>query len=229
MVFGQADSLVSNMPTCNVVVDLSHHNEKVDLAKAKANGIGGVIHKCSQGSGFVDLGFAGRRKAAAAAGLLWGAYHFGTSADPVSQARFFLKTADPGPQVLVVLDFEMNEAQPRNTMTISQARAFVRTVEEARGVSVGLYGGAFLHKALGSTIDPALSGCWLWWAQYGPEAHIPSNWSRWTLWQYTDGHHGHAPLSVHGIGSCDRDQFSGTARDLFDRWSTGTLAAASSG
>jgi GH25 family lysozyme M1 (1,4-beta-N-acetylmuramidase) len=33
----------------NVVVDLSHHNEKVDFVKMKADGIVGVIRKATQG------------------------------------------------------------------------------------------------------------------------------------------------------------------------------------
>ena len=33
----------------NVVIDLSHHNEKVDFKKIAADGIVGVIHKATQG------------------------------------------------------------------------------------------------------------------------------------------------------------------------------------
>ena len=33
----------------NVVVDLSHHNENVDVVKMKADGIVAVIHKATQG------------------------------------------------------------------------------------------------------------------------------------------------------------------------------------
>ena len=45
----------------NVVVDLSHHNERVDFGKLKAAGIVGVIHKATQGLTFVDRGYALRR------------------------------------------------------------------------------------------------------------------------------------------------------------------------
>jgi lysozyme len=216
------------MSGSNVIIDLSHHNENVDLGRARADGILGIIHKCTQGSGFVDPTFAARRKAAAAAGILWGAYHFGTSADPVAQARFFLNVAKPTLEDLVVLDFELNESKPSNTMTLDQVRAFISTVQDVTGIAPGLYGGALLKKQLGENIDPVLQACWLWWAQYSPEPRIPPNWSAWTLWQYTNGHHGHAPFKVDGVGACDRDQYPDTAETLRARWLTGSLAPGSS-
>src|SRR5215471_1289423 len=147
------------MASSNVIVDLSHHNESVDLAKARADGIQGVIHKSTQGSTFVDPTFADRRKAAAGAGILWGAYHFGTAADPVAQARFFLSVANPDPQDLIVLDLEVNEAKPSNTMSLEQARAFIGTVQDATGRTPGLYGGAYLRDQLHNSIDPVLQAC----------------------------------------------------------------------
>src|ERR1044071_4052756 len=74
----------------NVVVDISHHNGNVDLMKAKQDGIVGVIHKGTQGIGMFDNKYAPNRLAAQAAGLLWGAYHFGTKSDGAAQADFFL-------------------------------------------------------------------------------------------------------------------------------------------
>jgi lysozyme len=67
----------------NVVVDISHHNGVVDLQKAKANGLVGVIQKATQGESFVDPTFETNRTAAINAGLLFGAYHFGTGASGV--------------------------------------------------------------------------------------------------------------------------------------------------
>ena len=211
------------MSACNVIIDLSHHNESVDLATAQGDGILGILHKSTQGSRFIDPTFADRRKQANAAGLLWGAYHFGTAADSVTQARFFLSVADPGPQDLIVLDFELNESKPSNTMSLDQARAFIGTVQDATGVTPGLYGGRYLKEQLGNAIDPLLQSCWLWWAQYSPAPNVPANWQAWTLWQYTDGHHGQAPFTVDGIGSCDRDQYPDTPEVLRMKWLTGSL------
>jgi len=212
------------MTTCNVVIDLSHNNANVNLQRAQAGGILGVIHKATQGTGFSDPMYAIRRKAAKDAGLLWGAYHFGTGADPIAQAQFFLKVASPTQQDLIVLDFEENSASPDNTMTVDQARAFIGVVRDATHVTPGLYGGSLLRDQLGNAVDPTLQACWLWWAQYGPAPLIPTNWPSWTLWQYTDGHHGNPPFAVDGVGPCDRDQYQGTSDDLQAKWVTGSLA-----
>lgn len=211
------------MATSNIVIDLSHNNGNVDLARANAAGVVGVIHKATQGSGFKDPMYAARRQQAKQAGLLWGAYHFASGADPVAQASFFLSVAQPGPGDLLVLDFEQNEATPANTMTLDQARDFISTVQQATGIVPGLYGGAYLKQQLNGANDGTLGACWLWWAQYGPTPGIPPAWTDWTLWQYTDGHHGNPPFEVDGVGPCDRDQYQGSLNDLSAKWATGCL------
>ena len=82
----------------NVVVDISHHNGNIDLNQAKQAGIVGVIHKATQGTGMVDNMYQTNRGKAQAAGLWWGAYHFGTSGDGAQQADFFLSKANADAQ-----------------------------------------------------------------------------------------------------------------------------------
>jgi lysozyme len=212
------------MSGCNVIIDLSHNNANVDLARAKADGVQGLIHKATQGTGFSDPTYSARRDEAKQAGLLWGAYHFATGGDPSAQAKFFLRVANIAQGDLLVLDFEVNEANSNNTMTLDQARAFVSTVQDATGITPGLYGGAYLKEQIANISDETLQACWLWWAQYGTVPNIPPAWPTWTLWQYTDGHHGNPPFTVDGIGACDRDQYQGDADELQAKWITGTLA-----
>lgn len=212
------------MSTCNVVIDLSHNNADVDFNRARAAGVLGLIHKATQGTGFSDPTYSARRDQAKQGGLLWGAYHFATAADPVAQARFFLRVANIAPGDLVVLDFEVNEASPNNTMTLDQASTFISTVQDATGITPGLYGGAYLKEQMANSVDRTLATCWLWWAQYGPVPDIPPAWAAWTLWQYTDGHHGIPPFIVDGVGACDRDQYQGAADELQTKWLTGSLA-----
>jgi lysozyme len=211
------------MAGCNVVIDLSHNNANVDLVKAKADGVLGLIHKATQGTGFCDPTYLARRDQAKQAGLLWGAYHFATAADAVAQAKFFLRVANITVGDLLVLDFEVNQASPAKTMTLDQARTFIATVQDATGITPGLYGGAYLKEQITKVTDETLQACWLWWAQYGPAANIPPTWPTWTLWQYTDGHHGNPPFTVDGIGICDRDQYQGAAEELQAKWIKGTL------
>jgi len=201
----------------NAVVDLSHHNGPVDLEAAAAGGILGVIHKASQGPSYEDPRFAENRGKALDAGLHWGAYHFGTGGDPVAQAEHFLEVVQPGPEVLLALDFESNSEGP--SMTLDEARAFVTHVRAATGRWPGLYSGQYVKELLGGQVDAVLANCWFWLAQYGPTPVVPPTWESWTLWQYTDGAMGPTPHSVEGIGPCDRDRFNGTRAQLARFWS----------
>jgi len=204
----------------NVVVDISHHNGNVNLAQAKAAGLVGVIHKATQGTGFVDSMYQSNRQQAQAAGLLWGAYHFGIAGDGVQQADFFLQTAAADAQTLLALDFEPNTQGP--TMTLDQAKAFVTRVQAVTGKFPGFYSGSLIKQQLGGKpADPVLSQCFLWLAQYASAPKdIPATWPTWTLWQYTDGQpqNGPSPHSIDGIGACDRDQFNGTLEALQTLW-----------
>lgn len=201
----------------NVVVDLSHHNGDVDLQTAATDGrIVGVIHKATQGLTFTDPIYDANRQKAEDAGLLWGAYHFGTGSDGVQQAEFFLQQTAPDDGVLLVLDFEANAQGP--SMTLEEARAFVTHVQQTTGRFPGLYGGHYLKELLGTSKDDVLANCWFWLSQYGPTAVVPSNWDTWTMWQYTDGGMGPEPHDVPGIGRCDRDRFNGPLTGLKRLW-----------
>jgi lysozyme len=198
------------------VIDLSHHNGTVDLQAAKGDGILGVIQKATQGLTFQDPTFTTNRQLASAAGLMWGAYYFGTGADGVSEAEYFLNFVQPAPGDLLILDFEQNPQG--TTMTLDEAHAFVTHIYQATGRWPGIYGGSLLKQLLGTSSDPVLANCWLWLSQYGPTAVVPVNWPNWTMWQYTDGAQGPGPYTVAGIGRCDRDKFNGSTADLTAFW-----------
>ena len=200
----------------NAVVDISHHNGNVDLQAAKGDGIIGVIHKATQGSTGVDAMYQTNRAKAAAAGLLWGAYHFGTGSDGAAQAQHFLSVVGTADETLLVLDFEQNPGG--SSMSLVQARAFVTAVNQATGRFPGFYSGSYIKQLLGNNKDPVLAQCWLWLPQYGPTPVVPPNWPTWTMWQYTDGTSGPQPHVVAGIGNCDRDKFNGTEDQLRALW-----------
>jgi lysozyme len=203
-------------PGLNVVVDLSHYNSSVDFGALAAGGIAGVIHKATQGTSETDPTYAQRRGAALAAGLLWGAYHFGTGDDGVTQAQHFLDVAQPDAGTLLVLDFEENPGG--SSMSLDQARDFVTHVESLTGRAPGLYAGAYLKQLLGQQSDPVLAKCWFWLSEYGSTPVVPANWSTWTMWQYTDGSVGPEPHEAGGVGACDRDTFNGDLSRLHALW-----------
>jgi lysozyme len=210
------------MALTNAVIDISHHNGILALSKAQQAGIVGVIQKATQGSSFSDPTYRSNLQQAQALGLLWGAYHFGTGGDGVAQADFFLKTAQPAADTILVLDFESNTAG--STMSLQDARDFVTHIQAVTGKWPGLYGGSYLKEQLGRQADSTLQNCWLWLAQYGPTAVLPPGWDSWTLWQYTDGHIGTDPNPIPGISPCDRDYFVDTVAVLQAKWATGSLA-----
>jgi lysozyme len=116
----------------DAVIDISRGVTVTDFRRVRQSNILGVIHKASEGGDYADTAYAARRPQAEAAGLLWGAYHYGTGQrSGEEQAAFFLQCARPGPRTLLALDLEANDNNPSNSMTIDQGEAFVQTVARA--------------------------------------------------------------------------------------------------
>ena len=118
----------------DAVIDISAHTTVSDFRLVRASNILAVIHKASEGDFYADPMCAERRSQAEAAGLLWGTYHFGKGDSPgAQQAAFFLNSSRPSRGTLLALDFEPNEGDPSNSMTLEQAEAFVQAVASATG------------------------------------------------------------------------------------------------
>jgi|CXWL01.1.fsa_nt_gi lysozyme len=203
-------------PLLNVVIDISHHNTTTSFKDAFDSGIMGVIHKATEGTSFVDAKYRDRRHRAVAAGLLYGAYHFGVKGNPREQADHFLETADPGD--LMVLDFEPNPRE--GTMSVSEAEEFMAHVVANTGRRPWLYSGqSFLKDQLRRRPDSNLFLSPLWIARYSQRMpEVPVGFATFTLWQYTDGSMGPQPHQVPGIGRCDRNKFNGTEAELRALW-----------
>ena len=202
---------MSSIQGSNVVIDLSHYNQVTSFTEIQQSGIVGVIHKATEGTNWSDPTYTSRKPQALAAGLLWGAYHFGVNDDGAAQAQYFLSIVKPGPQDLLALDFEEN---PSSQMTIAQAEQFVTEIYNQTGRYPGFYSDALAGNMLGNNQDSILANCWFWRAEYGGSApSVPPTWSTWTMWQYTESG------SVPGIGgSCDRDTFNGSTAGLSRLW-----------
>lgn len=57
-------------------IDISAHNDSVDMKKIKAEGIDFVMIRASYGNGHEDTRFRENVKKCNAAGMPWGAYHY---------------------------------------------------------------------------------------------------------------------------------------------------------
>jgi GH25 family lysozyme M1 (1,4-beta-N-acetylmuramidase) len=180
------------------------------------------IHKATTGATGKDSAYAGRRQPASDAGLLWGAYHWGTNADVAKQVQNFLKVAKPDENTLVALDYENT---PGNQMTLAQAREFLTLVEKQLGRKAVLYSGHLIKDGLGSKKDPFFGAHRLWLAQYSTTPVVQKSWSTYWLWQYTDGAKGPDPKKVPGIpgdsqNRLDCDHYEGTAARLKADWAS---------
>lgn len=208
----------------NAVIDISHHNKISSFSEARNSGILGIFHKATQGFTFKDQDFSKNQRDIKKAGMLFGAYHFGTGGNPIKQAEFFLSVV--GDTKLLVLDFESNPQG--KDMSLSDAEKFVHHIFIKTGRYPGLYSGHTISEVLKTEKisypeETELSKCWLWYARYGKKPLVPKVWQDWTFWQYTDGKTGDKPHYVPGIGYCDRNYFSGTAQTLHAFWEIGGL------
>jgi lysozyme len=228
----------------DAVIDISHQVTVSDFRQVRQSGILAVIHKATEGGDYLDKSCASRRPEAEAAGLLWGVYHFGTKQySGERQATFFLSSTRPGPKTLMALDLELNDPNPRNTMTLQQGEAFVRTVANATGRLPVVYvhpnwaNGQFLPRTgarLGSAITPdsILARCDLWVADYHDTPEVPYAWqgTGWKLWQYAADENASNPAygaqsTVAGISHCDRNVFNGDQAALNRFWGASTTRA----
>lgn len=223
----------------DAVIDISHGVTVTDFRQVRQSNILGVIHKASEGGDYADGACAARRPQAEAAGLLWGAYHYGTGQfSGADQAAFFLAASRPGPRTLLALDLEANDNNPSNSMTLDQAEDFVRTVARVTGRLPVVYthpiwanGDPLPGSGLtfGARVTPAsiLARCGLWVSDYHDSPEVPFGWaaSGWKLWQYAgDESVGRLAYNqttiVQGVSHCDRNLFNGDATALRQFWGT---------
>ena len=203
------------------VVDIYHADRVTSFPSARADGIVGVIHKATTGATGKDPGYAQRRKSAKNAGLLWGAYHWGTAAPVTKQVLNFLNTAKPDEDTLVALDFEETKG---NQMTLDQAREFLTLIETRLGRKAVLYSGHLIKDLLGNKNDKFFGAHRLWLAHYS-QPKVQASWDSFWLWQYTDGKLGPGDKEVDGIpgnekGELDCDFYPGSAAKLKAEWAS---------
>jgi lysozyme len=201
--------------TSDVVIDLSHWQAQVDFAKIKSAGIAAVILKATQGAHWIDATFVQRYADATAIGLLVGAYHFLDSSAPELQVQNLLSVADGCP--VLALDAELNDLGA--TVTVAQTAEAAARLQMATGNPPLVYIGRYGPDGRGTGLpNGVLSRCPLWLPAYNSRPVCPPGWSKWKLWQHTDGNVGSDVAPVEGVGRCDRNRFGGTAADLAAWW-----------
>ena len=174
-------------------LDLSHHNEKVEIMKLK--GLGFVILKATEGSDYVDAKFASRWLGLKAIGVKRGAYHFyRTNKDPIEQAKHFLKKCE-GLQEgdILALDYETCDDPKIGIQTMNDLKShkqdaikFMSYIEQMTGIKPWFYTYHAVIKAC--DFGPEFAAYPLWYARYTsvtPEDK-QGPWVKWVAWQYAD-------------------------------------------
>lgn len=165
----------------------------IDAAKAKADGVVGLIVRAEYGT-HIDANFHAWVEWGIQNGFHVGAYVFQmTDADPQDEVRVLLGALGSYPLLYgVSLDLETrNNASPGNITT--WAKAFIGDVEQARSEPFGLVYTAYgFWTSLGdvATKDEYWASKKLWIANYGVQTPmVPAPWKPWlhdggpALWQ----------------------------------------------
>lgn len=199
------------------VVDIYHGNRVQGFGNLTKAGIWGLIHKASQGASYKDPAYLERRPVITSAGLLHGAYHFGTGDNVKSQVDNFLTAAAPSSSTLLALDWE-DPPKGSSPMTYEQAVMFVQMLVDKLGRYPVLYSGNRVKDLLGKKSDPVLSKCRFWLAQYSPQPITQASWPKgpW-LWQYTEA--GRLPGTDSAL---DFNAYDGSQSQLASDWASQT-------
>jgi lysozyme len=165
-------------------LDLSHYQGRPNLTAFRVAGGTFVIAKATQGVTYVDPEFATTRADAAAAGLVFGSYHFSNWGNPVAEANYYLQHAQPKPGELIAFDAE--GTVPAGVDVVAFADAWSRTVKAALGCPPLIY----MNKSwlTGHNWAPVLAdGDGLWLASYDGTVQSPGGiWPAISFKQYTD-------------------------------------------
>src|SRR3954452_6869774 len=201
--------------------DISHYQHPngagINWAAVKSSGHAFVFHKVTAGTTSTDPTSSGDWRAAKAAGLIVGGYHYARpSATPGSasaQAHHFVRvlgtTRHPG-ELPPVLDIETTGGL-RPAQLIAWTSSFLRTVRALTGRNAIVYSyPSFWRTAMANT--RAFRAYPLWGACYcSRPTTFGGAWTRWTFWQYSDR------SAVSGIAArSDMNRFNGTLTQL--RW-----------
>ena len=194
------------------VVDLSHWDEVDSFEDAKDDGVVGIIHKATESNNYFDPTYDQRKKAALAAGLLWGAYHFLRPDNMQDQAQYFVGKVEK--------NFDLYAADHEDEgISLDDLKSFLRELKRLTGKSPIIYSGHLLKQQLGDRRDFELSQYRLWLAQYtsGTPSWPVATFPQWWLWQYTE--HGECNgISGDSEDNLDLNRYTGSKQQLVDEW-----------
>ncbi len=194
-------------------IDTSRWQGSVDWATAQANGVNFAFLKATEGGDIVDVAFDANWRAARAAGVPVGAYHFWYHCRPAAeQARWFIRHVPRAAGALPpVLDMEWTPFSPTCTIRPapevirSEARIFLDMLEAHYGQRPILYSAPdFFERNQMWRLER--TEFWLRSVAAHPQDRYAGR--HWTFWQYT------GTGAVPGVrGQADINVFQGSRSD----------------
>lgn len=195
---------------------MSHYQGTINWAEVKSAGAGFAIAKATEGTTYVDSKLSTNKAGMRSAGIaVRGFYHFGhPDSSAVTQAKHFVNAVGSfSAGEFAVLDIENAEGQSASVVA-SYCKDFANEVMSLTGLPksrVWIYTGRyFWNDQVGRS--SIVGDHPLWVASYtsASSPSVPTGWSRWTMWQYTDSE------SIAGCPSSgvDASKFSGTQAQL---------------
>lgn len=192
-------------------IDISHWQDFPDFEEVAAAGVIAMIHKCTEGTSYIDPNRTRNCNNAMAAGIAVATYHWIKPGNPTGQMKFYLDVLDPADGERVVIDYEEDGCQLDELV---EAVKYLKA--DPRNLQVTVYSGHLLKEQLGNTRNEYLAeNTDLWLAQYtsGEPSWSDETYSYWTLWQYSESG------QIDGIygGEVDLNRFNGSDENLL-KW-----------
>ena len=174
-------------------IDVYHGTGPVNWGRVRDAGHSFGIVKATEGITLIDANLGANLSGLADAGMVRGAYHFfHVGVDPMRQAFHFLNALraagyDTNADMPVVLDLEDRAGTTQmgvGTMR-TEVSIWLHTVEQATGKVPIIYTDVDFGQNL---LGEGYGGHPLWIANYtsAPQPRVPSGWSDWTFWQYSE-------------------------------------------
>jgi lysozyme len=193
-------------------IDISHHQDYPDFTKVRAAGVIAMIHKCTEGSSYIDPNRGKNCSNAIKAGIAVSTYHWlSPGSSPTQQMKFYLSTLQPVEGERVVIDYE------EDGCTLDDLHQAVNALlADPRGLQVTIYSGHLLKEQLNGNCDALLAdNTDLWLAQYtsGTPTWSKGTYPKWKLWQYSE------TGNINGISGSyvDLNRFNGSDDELL-KW-----------
>lgn len=197
-------------------VDVSRWQGDIDWAKLRSQGANFAYIKATDGGDHLDPAFRKNWRAADAAGLKRGAYHFFYwCRSGASQADWFIRNVPKDPEALPpVIDVEWNhlsacKKRPSRAVVLEKMKAFMDKVEAHYGQRPVIYTAPDFY---GDNLKGAFPNhpFWLRAVAQHPSKVYPGR--DWVFWQYSG-----SGLSKGVTGKIDLNVFSGSEND-WHRW-----------